>query len=70
MPKMTVDRQRALTHLLEQMQQTPAQQTALGTSDVLTRIATLARILAEVLAAFGPSPHAQAVDDLNRAPKQ
>lgn len=64
MPKMTVERQRELEQQLQLMQQLPpvAHKAGLSPVEIATKIATLARIVAELLAAFGSSEQAKASD--------
>lgn len=63
MPKLTIERQKHLEAELQALQQThdPAKAGA-SITDVATKISALARILSELLAAFGASDHAKAMD--------
>jgi hypothetical protein len=63
MPKLTVERQKQLEQELQALQQaTDPAKAGASITDVAGKISTLARILAELLAAWGASDHAKAMD--------
>lgn len=71
MPKLTIERQRQIEQELHGVQQAMASPDAVTRepADIATKISVLARIVAELLAAFGHSDHAQAMDAEIRKPK-
>lgn len=71
MPKMTIERQREITQELHGVQQAMASpDTVARRDDIATKISVLARIVAELLAAFGHSDHAQAIDAEIKKPQR
>lgn len=70
MPKLTIERQRQLAQELQALQHaTDPAKAGASVTDVAGKISALARILSELLAAWGATEHAQAMDAEITRPK-